>query len=109
MHTIRIIFDFALIAIIAYIGVTTYLQYRKEVGTTWQRLLATAKDSATILWSKFCILVAAIAGEMDTIATALGAPQVGDFINTWFGNPKVISGIMLAIALITIKARTRTL
>lgn len=109
MHTIKVFFDLLFLAIIAYVGVTNYLQYRKEVGTTWQRLLATAKDSATILWSKFCILVAAVAGEADNLADFLGAPEAKDFINNWIGNPKVISAIMVAIALITIKARGRTL
>ena len=38
-----------------------------------------------------------------------GVPEAKDFINNWIGNPKVISAVMLAIAAITIKARSRTL
>lgn len=107
LHSIRIVFDVAIAALFCYIAVTVYLQYRKQVGTTWERLLGAAKDSATILWSKFCILLACVVGQLDSLADLFGAPELKDFINTWIGNPKVISGVMLAIASITIYARMR--
>ena len=109
MHTLRIIFEIAILLLALAIVLTVYLQYRKETGTTWQRLLGAAQHSATILWAKFCIVVAGVAGNLDSLADMLGQPEAKDFINAWVGNPKVIAGIMLAIALVTIGARKRTL
>lgn len=109
MHTLGIIFSIAMLAFAAYVAWTVYSQYRKETGTTWNRLLATAEHSATILWSKFCYVLAGIVGQLDNIADFFNAPEAKDFINTWIGNPKLIAGIMLAMAFITIMARKRTL
>lgn len=109
MHTLGIIFSLCLLAFASYVAWTVYSQYRIETGTRWHRLLATAEHSATILWSKFCIVVAAVTAQLDSIADLLGAPEAKDFINSWVGNPKLIAGIMLAIATITIMARKRTL
>lgn len=108
MHTIRVIFDLCLVAALGYIVVTFYLQYREEqVGTWWQKSLAAARDSATILWTKFCAALALVVYQLDNIADLAGFPEVKEFINVWFGNPQVISGLMLAIAAVTFWARTR--
>ena len=108
MHTIRVIFDLCVVAALAYVGITFYLQYREEkVGTVWQKSLAAARDSATILWTKFCAALALIVYQLDNIADLVGMPEAKDFINNWIGNPKAISGIMLLISLVTFWARTR--
>lgn len=108
MHTIRIIFDLCLVAALGYIGVTFYLQYREEqVGTWWQKSLAAARDSATILWTKFCAAVALVVYQLDSLADLAGLPEWKDAINTWLGNPRAIAGVMLAISLVTFWARTR--
>jgi hypothetical protein len=84
------------------------MEYRKQIGETFMtRLIGAARDSETILWGQFCILVACVAGQLDNVADLLGVPEMKDFINSWVGNPQVISLIMLIIASVSIKARLR--
>lgn len=108
MHTLRIIFDLCLVTVLGYICVTFYMQYREEiVGTWWQKSLHAARDSATILWTKFCAALALIVFQLDNMVDLIGLPEWKDAINTWLGNPKAIAGVMLAISLVTFYARTR--
>jgi H+/gluconate symporter-like permease len=107
MTTLRIAFLAAVLFLFGYIVWTVYSQYRAASGTQFQRLLAGARNSATILWSKFVTLVALITLQLDNIADLLGAPEAKDFINQWIGNPKTIAAIMLVIASVTFYARTR--
>ncbi len=109
MRVLGIMLSLAIRAFVVYVAVTFYLDFRKVPGTTTERLLIAARDSATVLWAKFCILVAGITSQIDNLADLFGAPEAKDFINAWVGNPKMIAALMLAISLITIKARTRTL
>jgi hypothetical protein len=109
MQTIRLLLSLAFAALAIYVAVTVYLEYLKAQGSTWDRLLCAAKDSATMLWSKFCLLVAGITGSLDSVADLLGAPQMSDFVNKWVGNPKIIALVMLVISIITMTARKRTL
>lgn len=109
MYTLGLIFSLSILAFAGYVGWTVYSDYRTEVGTRWQRLLATAQHSATLLWSKFCIVIAAVTAQIDNVADLLGAPEAKDFINAYVGNPKIIAALMLVMATVTIVARKRTL
>ena len=44
------------LGIVGWLVVTTAINYKKATGTAWERLLASASDSATLLWSKFMLL-----------------------------------------------------
>jgi hypothetical protein len=103
----RWIFLAVVLGLIGYIVWTVYSQYRLATGTPFQRALAGARNSATILWTKFVAVVALVTLQLDNIADLLGAPEAKDFINQWVGNPKVIAAIMLAIASVTFYARVR--
>lgn len=109
MQTIRFIFSIAILLIAAWIVWTFVQAYWREQGSTFNRLLGAAQESATILWSKFCVVVAAIVAQLGDIADMLGQPEAKEAINAWLGNPKVVAGVMLAIAAITITARKRTI
>ena len=110
MHMLGLLFSLALLALVGYGGWTFYKDYKDEkVGSVWQRAVAAAQHSATMLWQKFCIVVAAVVAQLDNLADLFNAPEAKDFINTWLGNPKLIAAIMLAMATITIVARKRTL
>lgn len=102
-------FTVAIIALAAYFAVTLYINYRKAVGTTWQRLVTAAESSATMLWAKFCAILAALVSQLDNIADIAGQPEAKTFIDSWIGNPKIIAAVMLGIAVITMAARKRTL
>ncbi len=58
MRVLGIMLSLAILAFVVYVAVTFYLDFRKVPGTTTERLLIAARDSATVLWAKFCILVA---------------------------------------------------
>lgn len=108
MRTIGLLFSLAFLAVMAYVVVTFYMQYRLETNeTVWGKLLAAAKHSATILWSKFVIIVACVIAQLDSIALMVGSPEAKEFIDRWLSNPKLVAGIMLVISFITIRARLR--
>jgi thiol:disulfide interchange protein len=109
MQTIRFIFSIAVLLVAAWIIWTFVQAYWREQGSTFDRLLGAAQESATILWSKFTVIVAAIVAQLGDIADLIGQPEWKDAINVWLGNPKVVAGVMLAISVITITARKRTL
>lgn len=109
MYVVGLAFSLSLLALAAYVGWTFYSNYRSNIGTRWQRALEAAQESATMLWQKFCIVLAAIVAQLDNVADLLGAPEAKDFINTWLGNPKVIAAVMLGIVTVTILARKRSL
>jgi cellobiose-specific phosphotransferase system component IIC len=103
----RWIFLAVVLGLIGYIVWTVCSQYRLTTGTHFQRALAGARNSATILWTKFVAVVALVTMQLDNLADLLGAPEAKDFINQWVGNPKIIAAIMLAIASVTFYARVR--
>ena len=113
MHTIRIIYDVAFAIMAAYIAWNVYTQYRAEglkvpppVG--FDRWLATARDSATLLWGKFALFIDGFIANLDNIFTALGMPQVADAINKWI-DPKVAAAMIAFFTIMPMIARLRTL
>lgn len=109
MHLLGLIFSLGLLGLVGYGVWQFYLDYRSEIGTPWSRAVKAAQFSATILWQKFCIVLAAIVAQLDNVADLVGQPEAKDFINTWLGNPKLIAAIMLGMAAVTIMARKRSL
>lgn len=97
------------VALIAYIVWNVYSQYRTASGTTWERLLSAARNSATMLWAKFVLFVSGFVANLDTIAGMLGGDDAKNFINSYISNPKEIAAIMASIALVSMWARLRTL
>ncbi len=109
METIRLIFALGTAAVAALLVFDVYRRYLKASGTTWQRLLSAGRDSATILWSKFVIVLAGLVGNLDSVADFLGQPEAKQYIQDALGNPKAVAAVMLAIAFVSMMARNRTL
>lgn len=107
--TIRLVFELGLAAIAAYFVFNVYAGYRAATGSWWTRLLAGARNSATMLWAKFCVVLAAVVANLDHIADALGQPDAKEYIQVILGNPKAVAGVMLALTAVTMWARARTL
>ena len=82
--------------------------YREATGSTWQRLLATAGESATVLWSYIVAAGGVGLAWADEVAQFLNAPEVTSFIQQHL-SPTNVGVAMTAIAVITIVARLRTL
>ena len=108
MTMFRIVFDLFLVAVLGYIGVTFYLQYREEqVGTVWQKSLAAAKDSATILVVKVGAVCGTLIGMIGDLGDLFNRPQIREYAEAALGSPEVVSGVLLAFSLIVFFARTR--
>jgi len=98
----------ALLATVAYFAVTMALAYRSASGTTWARLIAAAKGSATILWARFVAAITMLATAGVELATTLDAPSVAQAIQS-FVQPQYVSAALVAVAVISELARKRTL
>lgn len=115
LHTINLVCSLALAIFAVYMVAMIHVEFNKATSTRtglwnkWDRLIIACRNSATMLWMKFCMILAGVVGNLDQIATFLGAPELSTFINTWIGNPKVIAAIMLGIAFVGAAARKRTL
>lgn len=86
--------------------VVTY--YRAAQGDWWQRLLATAKDSATILWQKIVAAGGLLMLAVSSAADVFNAPEVKQAIADHM-SPGVAGTALLVIAVIGVWARLRTL
>lgn len=73
------------------------------------RLKAICLNSMTIAWSYCVALAGALAAVVDDLADALGDPGVKDQIGAAIGDVKTTGRILLAISVVTIIARLRTL
>lgn len=109
LRTLGIVFDIFMLGVLIYVVYIFQREWRKTDPklTKFQRAVAAAKSSETILWSQFCIAVAAVFDQVDNICDYFNMPEVKGFIDQWIGNPKTVAAIALVIATITIRARLR--
>lgn len=73
------------------------------------KIKAVCLHSMTIAWSYCVALAGALASIIDDLADGLGDPGVKDQISAAIGDVKTTGRIMLAISVVTIIARLRTL
>lgn len=90
-----------------WVGATFAVSYYKSEGSWWQRLLAASRESATILWNKAVILATGLITGVATLADKLD-PGTAEQIKTILP-PNWVAGFMVAVAVISIVARLRTL
>lgn len=109
MQTFRLIVALGLLSLAMYIVWQAVSAWRAASGSVWQRLLASAKDSATILWAKFVSLIASLAGLAGEFADAVGAPGVKEQVQSALGNPVYVALFLVGVSFISIAARKRTL
>jgi len=109
MKVLTTMISLAFLAVIIYVAWNVYSQYRKAQGSVWERLLASARDSATMLWGKFVIVVAGLVANLDPIAQWIGGPSAEQFLNTYIGDPKILAAALLGVSLVSMWARLRTL
>lgn len=96
-----------LAALLGFYAYEFYVGYKAATGTTWQRVLAGARGSATILWARFTQAVTAVVTIFVSMADLLNAPQVGQAIQQYV-QPKYVAAVFVGIAIITEVARRRT-
>jgi hypothetical protein len=93
---------------IIFIVETLVGYFQSSEKTVWQRLLASAKCSATILWARFVTLVTAAVGGLVWLADLVNEPTLAAAITSYL-TPRVVAVIFVGSALISAIARRRTL
>lgn len=103
-----LIFNAAVLVLAAFVIYTLGSGFRAATGTVWERLLAAAQGSATILWARFSMLVGALATVLVEAADWLNAPGVADGIKAVM-QPSYVAFFIIAMAVMSELARRRTL
>jgi len=105
----QITFAIVFFAAIAYAGWTLYSEYKNSTENPgWHRWLDAAQGSATILWSKFVMLVGSLTGLLVSVTDYFNEPAISNAIKTYM-TPQAWTAVMLAVTVITIWARKRTI
>jgi Mn2+/Fe2+ NRAMP family transporter len=102
------LFLLVLTCTVGAIGYHAVGQYRDASGTTWQRLLSTAGESATVLWQYAVVLGAWLLSVSGTIADAINLPDVRPWLASHL-SPEMAGGLFAVVAAVTVIARLRTL
>lgn len=104
----RMLVTAALIALVAFLAYDFVSEYRAAVGSAWERAIAAGKGSATILWARLTMLVAALSDLLTQAADWLNAPGVADGIRSVL-KPEYVAVFVVGLALVTELARRRSL
>jgi len=70
---------------------------------------ATCLNSLTIAWGYFLAFAGAVMQALDSMADALGDPNLKDQISAAIGDAKTVGRILLGISIVTIIARLRSI
>jgi len=74
----------------------------------WTKAKAVCHHSLTIAWG-YCLAIAGVAMQgLDTIADALGDPNLKDQITAAVGDTRTVGRILLGVSIVTLVARLRT-
>jgi hypothetical protein len=74
----------------------------------WARIKALCRHSLTIAWSYCLAITGTVMQGLDTLADALGDPNLKDQISAAIGDTKTVGRILLGVSLVTLIARMRT-
>lgn len=100
------IFDLIVLAFFLYVVWSGVTAYRAATGSVWQKVLAAGRDSLTIVWLRFVGFVGAGIDLLVQGADLINAPQVSAAISS-YGNPKIVAGVLIGVAVIGEWARRR--
>lgn len=93
---------------IAYFVYRVVTRYQAATGSVWERLLATAKGSATVLLSYAQMVGGFVIAGAEQVSTLLNQPEITSFIQAHVP-PQWLGLVLLVMGLITLLARLRTL
>jgi hypothetical protein len=77
--------------------------------TMWDKIKAFSLNSLTVAWGYCLALVGVMMQGLDTMADALGDPNLKDQISASIGDAKTAGRILLGISIVTIIARLRSI
>lgn len=95
-----------ILAAVAWLVLSFVREVSASSGTLWQRMLAAAEQSATILWQKFVIVVGALTAVLTELATWLNEPSLVEPIKAVM-QPQYVAYFTIFVALVTVWARRR--
>lgn len=98
----------AIAGVLSYLGFRIYTRYSATTGSPWERVLATASGSATVLWQKVIAVGGMVLMGLGALSEVAGVPEVQTTIQTYL-SPEIAGGALCVIALIGVWARLRTL
>ena len=75
----------------------------------WTKLKAFCLNSLTVAWSYCLACIGAAFQAIDTVADALGDPNLKDQLSAAIGDTKIVGRILLGVAVITLIARIRSI
>jgi hypothetical protein len=75
----------------------------------WARVKACCLNSLTVAWSYCLAFAGTVMQAVDTIADALGDPNLKDQISAAVGDTKMVGRILLGVSIVTIIARLRSI
>ena len=109
MQTFRLILACGILAFAGYVVFTFWREYRESTAPkVWNRLLKASRNSATILWQKFVILVAALGSSLGALAEMIDHPELKASIQAAL-KPEYVALFVITTALISWWARKRTM
>jgi hypothetical protein len=118
MNTLLIVVPIALAALCAYSfilrpvlhAMPAFKSFYDEADTFWGKVWAVCGKSATVAWSYFLGAIGAVWQMLDPIAQALGDPDLkAQIMDALKDHPQILSGLLIGIAFITIRARVRSI
>ena len=98
-----------MLALLAIYVIVDIIHHLATVQGTWlEKIWAGFRESLTILWSRFVLLVAALADLLVYVADWINAPGMADAIKAVV-RPEYIGPLIVFIVFVTELARRRTL
>jgi hypothetical protein len=73
------------------------------------KIKALCLNSLTVAWGYFLAFAGAVMQAIDSVADALGDPNLKDQISAAIGDARTVGRILLGISVVTIIARLRSL
>lgn len=102
------IVSLALIALLVIFGILFAKQFATAQGDIFSRILAAGRNSATIAWQRFVIIISTAAASLSFVADYFNAPGVSDAIKSVL-KPEYVAAFVVGVALISELARRRSL
>jgi hypothetical protein len=75
----------------------------------WRKLKAFCLHSLTVAWGYSLAFAGVMMQGIDTVADALGDPNLKDQISASIGDARMTGRVLLGISIVTIVARLRTI
>lgn len=108
MYPLSLAIALGAVGVFAFVLATFVRDFKAATGSLWERLLASAEDSATKLWAKALVLVSTAAGSLVFATDYVNDPQLSAMIKAALP-PELLPIFGIVAAVVTIWARNRTL